>query len=1204
MKISRVIVVGMITSLVLSISTLVFVVILLFAESFILDIKGDNILPFSLFLIIFFVISLIVFVTQYTAYKSLKRQYSTEQIQNRRINLLLNGPGTGTIEIDLRGNLVPTVNDKWLELYDVSREEYAKKGIAVIFDKLYDELELSTQDYINRLEVCKEDFYSKEFRVITTKGIRWLEAEDYIFERDENGKAIHLFSTVKDITYKKRSEEALKESYRMLQSATVVGKIGYWEYDILKQKPNVSEDWPSVFGFSIEDSEKASYYDDWISNLGLKSREERVIIHKKIIDREIDEFEIEYKYNHPVKGIIWVNAYGMVTEKDREGNVLKYAGYHQDITERKNKEIEIESTANELNSWYQNMNLAFTVCKFIYDVNGKIIDFKYLHANKQFCDLVNLEEFEFENQSSYKLENFITIKEICENIEELEQGKSVKLEFFSGGLNKHFEVNVFSLLHDKFSMLFIDITKKHFLEKELNKERTFYKQIFDLSRDAIFVFDPQSFGLINANDAAVKLFGVSSRSEFLKFNYTLLYPTYQSNGEKSSRLLRYAIKSINKGDVDYYDWTFKKINGTEFRGQVKFTQINYENKNVFLGVVRDVTKIHEINEKLEKTQDWLQTIIDSVASLIVVKDNYGKIITANKAYLETFCTESQNIIGRTSFDIYDSKDAIAIQSIDDEIITLGIERTYEQQLIIGDKSKRVFLITKSPLKDKNGSVYAIVAHATDITGIKNLQQNLSESKKVALLANQAKSSFLANMSHEIRTPMNAIIGFSEILKARVQEPTNKDYINSIYVAAQTLLSLITDILDLSKIEAGKVELRPKYADINYLLNSLYDIFYLKAESKGVNIEIKSSMESKILFFLDDSRLRQVLINIVGNAVKFTEKGTIEISFYYQINSNGLADIEIAVKDTGIGIPLKNQQEIFHPFERTQEMEENTYEGTGLGLSITNQIVNLMNGEISVESEVGKGSIFKININDVKFESTDGKLSMNVEHEIKYVFDRSKILIVDDVKSNRDVLISHLVNYNFELKEAVSGLDALEVLDNFTPNIIILDIRMPDISGIEAASRIRKLEKFRSVKIIAYTAAEGVAMTGDSVNPLFDDIIIKPTEKQKVVKLLSKYITHKVFSGAELDSLPTFNIKQGTIKKLSKLLKETFTDKETKPTNRDLVEFIEKVNSENLLSRDEELKRMIEFLQNAINDFDVVEIDKLVKQLNQLNENNI
>lgn len=387
-------------------------------------------------------------------------------------------------------------------------------------------------------------------------------------------------------------------------------------------------------------------------------------------------------------------------------------------------------------------------------------------------------------------------------------------------------------------------------------------------------------------------------------------------------------------------------------------------------------------------------------------------------------------------------------------------------------------------------------------------------------ANKAKSIFLANMSHEIRTPMNAVLGFSELLEDLVEGKQQKDYLSSIRSSGKTLLSLINDILDLSKIEAGKMELQYEQIDLYSLFVEIENIFFWKIKEKGLKffIEYDSNLQKSML--LDEIRIRQIIFNLVGNAIKFTEKGNVTLSAKQieKKGQNGIIDLIIEVKDTGIGIHEDQKDHIFEAFEQQQDQKMNKFGGTGLGLSITKGLVMIMNGEIDVTSTIGKGSTFKVKINDVEVSYIVSELkTFNEDEYNSIIFKKSTILIVDDKDINRKLIKGLLEKYDFKFLEAKNGLEAVEKTILNKPDLILMDMVMPVMNGIEATRTIKDNGVISGIPIIALTAS---VMKEDEALILeagCDGFKMKPINKQDLVNEIKRFLP---FSIAEPDIIKT------------------------------------------------------------------------------------
>jgi len=395
--------------------------------------------------------------------------------------------------------------------------------------------------------------------------------------------------------------------------------------------------------------------------------------------------------------------------------------------------------------------------------------------------------------------------------------------------------------------------------------------------------------------------------------------------------------------------------------------------------------------------------------------------------------------------------------------------------------------------------------------IEKANEELKQAKQKAETANNAKSSFLANMSHEIRTPLNAILGYSEILEDIISDNQQKKYLTSIRSAGKSLLALINDILDLSRVEAGKLKLEYIDMNLNNFMDEIKHIFFPQVKNKGLDLifQIDDNLPEAVI--CEETRLRQVLINLVNNAVKFTEKGYIKVtcSGNYSDKKSDKMDLIIAVEDTGIGIPHDQLENIFKAFVQQEGQSYSKYGGTGLGLAIVKRLVEIMKGKIMVDSEMGKGTTFKIIFKNLKISKSplDQKESQNLYY---ISFDQpGTILIVDDIMFNREVLKGYLSNYGFSFIEAGNGKEAVHLAQSQKPSIILMDVKMPEMDGYEAAKIIKNTPELSQIKIIIISASELKQQDERKLKGFGDSYLLKPISKADLVSELMKFHPYSI-----------------------------------------------------------------------------------------------
>ena len=464
-------------------------------------------------------------------------------------------------------------------------------------------------------------------------------------------------------------------------------------------------------------------------------------------------------------------------------------------------------------------------------------------------------------------------------------------------------------------------------------------------------------------------------------------------------------------------------------------------------------------------------------------------------------------------------------------------------------------------------------------------------KDLALNASNSKSLFLANMSHEIRTPMNSILGFSEMLKKRLVKPDEKMFISSIQSSGNTLLRLINDILDLSKVESGKLELNYSYIDTQKLFYEIEFTFNDKAKTKDLDFGIELEEGFPKALWLDEIRLKQVLFNLIGNALKFTDDGFIKVLISSRSVAGDVAkkDLKIQVIDSGIGVPDEHKEKIFGNFEQRTGQSMSKYGGTGLGLAICKTLVELMNGSLKVKDTEGKGTTFTVNLPGVEipeFEKVENNLNLDY---LNYEFAPAKILVVDDVELNREVLRNFLQDKDFEILEAQDGKEAVEVSQKQKPDLILMDLKMPVMDGREAAAKIKDLQGAAASAIIAVTASGFCKGKDDSLQH-FDSYLRKPISQERLIMKLSEYLPFQKKEELEpkVDDKQIFMVPQTVKKELEgqlKILEEGVNTGAIK----------EIIKSLRIHSQDEQCRLLANELEILLGKFDLFSVQNLISE---------
>lgn len=511
---------------------------------------------------------------------------------------------------------------------------------------------------------------------------------------------------------------------------------------------------------------------------------------------------------------------------------------------------------------------------------------------------------------------------------------------------------------------------------------------------------------------------------------------------------------------------------------------------------RDVTETRQAQKSILESEEKYRGIIENMELGLLEVDTNHTILRPYKHFCDMLGYTAEELIGQNALDLFAAEEARNIFLKHDKLREEGKTSVYEVQLRRKDGSTIWALISGAPIRDSNGKVIGSIGVHYDLTSRKKLEHELADAKRIADQARLAERQFLANMSHEIRTPMNSVIGMTHLLYETNPTPPQKEYLDSLRFSADSLLGIIDNVLDLSKIEAGELGLEEKPFDLEQLLRSLRRTYQFKVKDKPISVVLDFDPGIQNLVIGDPTRLNQILSNLLSNASKFTERGTISLAARRHLQPGAFYLIEFKVQDTGIGIPKEKTKEIFQNFKQADIKVSRKYGGTGLGLAIVKQLVELQGGQIEVESKLHKGSTFVFTL---PLKNSGIKVNSKKENPVSsYQSNRSylknlDILVAEDNLMNQRLITKVLETWGCRFEIAHNGSEAVQRSQAKKYDLILMDVNMPEMDGVEAARVIRTnlQNPNQSTPIIALTAAALLEEKKRALEAGMNDFLTRP-----------------------------------------------------------------------------------------------------------------
>lgn len=659
-----------------------------------------------------------------------------------------------------------------------------------------------------------------------------------------------------------------------------------------------------------------------------------------------------------------------------------------------------------------------------------------------------------------------------------------------------------------FDVIVSDISRRKDVEKELRESREMFKTLFDNTAAAITVTD-QDERIVAWNPFAEKMLGFTRADLFNKPVHEL-YP--EAEWQKM-RNLKMRKKELLSGIETQLITCSGKI--LDVNVSISVLKNDDGTKHGTIGIMYDITAQKEAERRLRESENTVRVILDNSAAAITLIDSRERIVSWNKYTEELLGMKDKELRMMPVSALYPPEEWAKIRR--ENIRQTGSKHHLETKVI--NKKGEVIAVDLSinVLRDANNQIIGSVGIMQDITQQKRTLEMLLQAKMVAEEANSAKSLFLANMSHEVRTPMNAIIGMLDLTLDMQLTEEQRDNLRVAKDAADNLLGLLNDILDLSRVEAGKISLENIEFHLPNVVRSVCKGLSVMANKKNLELVVNIVEDVPVGVEGDPVRLRQILINLINNAIKFTPKGQITIDVRMEVpRRDGKVMLRFAVIDEGIGIPKDRQEQVFEVFTQADASTTRRFGGTGLGLAICKRLTEMMGGRIWVESEVNKGSAFIFTaefrvLNDARYQSflrESGVVSQAPLTSTEEVGKGLKILLAEDNLVNQKIAMKILEKKGWDVTAANNGKEAVDKFSTGRFDLILMDAQMPELDGMEATKIIRQIEQNAGTRIpiIALTAR---AMQDDRQNMLdagMDGYVAKPIDRDKLFQEIQQVLT--------------------------------------------------------------------------------------------------